>query len=272
MPVGTSPLPPPVSVRPALPKAPPLARVGKPHPSSADLKRLEEENQSLRKRLASQREETRVEQKNVERLRSELAHLKTKLAAPGALTTPERNQVDQLRADHLREIRELKQSHQKELDELKRAHRADLAQLSDKHRAELSRHERKAVEHEKESLSEATHDLEELERQIEELKKTNATFRQKNTELREANGELEKKLAEARTLAERPAPTMDDLTELRGVGPKVAQALRAAGITTFEQIAGWSEEDIEKIAPQIKTAVGRIKKADWVGQAQKRLG
>lgn len=272
MPMGTSPLPPPISVRPPLPKAPPVARVGKQHPSPDDLKRLEDENQSLRKRLVTQREEMRVEHKNVERLRSELAHLKAKLAAPRPISSTDRNRVDELRANHLREIREIKQKHQWDLDELHRAHRTEIAQLKRDHQAELAQRDKKAVEHENRRLSSTVHDVEDLRRQIEDLKKTNTTFRQKNTELREANGDLEKKLSEARAHAERAHPAaQDDLTQLKGVGPKVAQALRAAGITTFEQIAAWTNEDIDSIAPRIKTAATRIRNADWVGQAQKHF-
>ena len=39
----------------------------------------------------------------------------------------------------------------------------------------------------------------------------------------------------------------DDLVKIEGIGPKVAKALNAAGISTFEELANTSVEDIQKI-------------------------
>jgi large subunit ribosomal protein L21 len=36
----------------------------------------------------------------------------------------------------------------------------------------------------------------------------------------------------------------DDLTQLSGVGPKVAKALNEHGVTTFAQLAAWSAEEL----------------------------
>ncbi|HMQ62745.1 MAG TPA: helix-hairpin-helix domain-containing protein [Flavilitoribacter sp.] len=59
----------------------------------------------------------------------------------------------------------------------------------------------------------------------------------------------------------------DDLTRIDGIGPFVARQLNDAGITTFEQIAHWSEEQIEAVTRQIGYFPGRIAKDNWVGQA-----
>jgi DNA-directed RNA polymerase subunit beta' len=45
----------------------------------------------------------------------------------------------------------------------------------------------------------------------------------------------------------KPAPAVDDLTRIEGIGPKTATALRAAGITTFAQLAATSEEELSRI-------------------------
>jgi predicted flap endonuclease-1-like 5' DNA nuclease len=63
----------------------------------------------------------------------------------------------------------------------------------------------------------------------------------------------------------------DDLTELKGVGPKAAKALNAEGVTTFAQIAAWSKSDIERWDEKL-TARGRITRDDWVGQAKAKAG
>lgn len=44
-----------------------------------------------------------------------------------------------------------------------------------------------------------------------------------------------------------PAVTADDLTLIEGIGPKSAEALKSAGVTTFAQVAKMSPEELEKI-------------------------
>ena len=60
----------------------------------------------------------------------------------------------------------------------------------------------------------------------------------------------------------------DDLTRIKGLGPKLAATLRDLGITRFEQIAGWSDADIERIDAQLGRFQGRIRRDDWVEQAR----
>ncbi|MCR9128774.1 MAG: hypothetical protein NXI12_04570 [Alphaproteobacteria bacterium] len=59
----------------------------------------------------------------------------------------------------------------------------------------------------------------------------------------------------------------DDLTAIKGLGPKAAEKLTAAGVTRFSQIAGWKAADIEKYDEALN-ARGRIARDDWVGQAK----
>lgn len=53
---------------------------------------------------------------------------------------------------------------------------------------------------------------------------------------------------------ERPEPE-DDLTRIKGIGPKVSQALQSAGITTFRQLAATEESKLKSI---LKEANARI--------------
>lgn len=66
----------------------------------------------------------------------------------------------------------------------------------------------------------------------------------------------------------REAPA-DDLTRITGVGPKIAAALNEAGVTRFDQVAGWDDAAIEAMAARIKRGAGRIRSDDWVGQARR---
>ncbi len=60
----------------------------------------------------------------------------------------------------------------------------------------------------------------------------------------------------------------DDLTRIKGVGPKLSKLLLSLGITRFEQIARWEEADIDRIDAQLGTFEGRIRRDNWVEQAQ----
>jgi predicted flap endonuclease-1-like 5' DNA nuclease len=60
----------------------------------------------------------------------------------------------------------------------------------------------------------------------------------------------------------------DDLTRIKGVGPKLVATLAELGVSSFEQIAEWSEGDIDRIDAQLGRFQGRIRRDEWVMQAQ----
>ncbi|RJY09062.1 helix-hairpin-helix domain-containing protein [Aurantiacibacter aquimixticola] len=60
----------------------------------------------------------------------------------------------------------------------------------------------------------------------------------------------------------------DDLTRIKGIGPKLAAKLMKNGIARFEQIASWTKSDIEEMDRKLDLA-GRIERDDWVKQARK---
>ena len=59
----------------------------------------------------------------------------------------------------------------------------------------------------------------------------------------------------------------DDLCVLKGVGPKFADALRAAGCYNFDQIAGLSPLEVERLDEQLGAFRGRITRDRIVEQA-----
>ncbi len=66
-----------------------------------------------------------------------------------------------------------------------------------------------------------------------------------------------------------PAPAAtgdDDLKLISGVGPALEKKLHAAGVTSFAQIAGWSEDDVARM-DDVLSFKGRISRDDWIGQA-----
>lgn len=60
----------------------------------------------------------------------------------------------------------------------------------------------------------------------------------------------------------------DELTRLKGVGPKLAAQLRDLGVSSFSQIAAWSEADIDRIDGQLGRFQGRIRRDNWLEQAR----
>ena len=60
------------------------------------------------------------------------------------------------------------------------------------------------------------------------------------------------KVDESADVAYDSAPAeSDDLKKLTGVGPKLAEKLNAAGVTTYDQIANWSEDEFNAVREQV---------------------
>ena len=59
----------------------------------------------------------------------------------------------------------------------------------------------------------------------------------------------------------------DDLTQLSGVGPALLKKLNAAGISTFAQIAAWTEVDVAEFDEKLSLK-GRIEREGWIAQAK----
>lgn len=60
----------------------------------------------------------------------------------------------------------------------------------------------------------------------------------------------------------------DDLGRIKGVGPKLKALLGSLGVTSYAQIAGWTDEDIARIDAQLGSFAGRARRDDWVEQAR----
>lgn len=68
-----------------------------------------------------------------------------------------------------------------------------------------------------------------------------------------------------------PPPTQtagDDLRKIKGLGPKLVTLLAEQGITSFAQIAAWSDADVERIDATLGRFSGRITRDQWVEQAK----
>lgn len=65
-----------------------------------------------------------------------------------------------------------------------------------------------------------------------------------------------------------PAAASDDLTEIKGIGPKYAKLLRQLGVTRIAEIASWTDEDVERAAAGLGIKPSRIRRAGWVASAR----
>ena len=83
--------------------------------------------------------------------------------------------------------------------------------------------------------------------------------------------EAPKKAALKKTEAPKAAATeKDDLTRISGVGPVIVGKLEALGITTFQQVADFTPEDVERIDGELNFK-GRIDRDEWIKQATEFL-
>ncbi len=67
-----------------------------------------------------------------------------------------------------------------------------------------------------------------------------------------------------------PAIDASNLSLISGVGPAIEKKLRAAGITSWNEIAAWDDAAIEKWDTELKLG-GRAVKEEWVDQAKELL-
>lgn len=74
------------------------------------------------------------------------------------------------------------------------------------------------------------------------------------------------KKADAPKAAPKAAAGADDLKQLSGVGPALEKKLHAAGVTTFAQVAAWTEADVAAMDEQLSFK-GRIEREGWIAQA-----
>ena len=60
----------------------------------------------------------------------------------------------------------------------------------------------------------------------------------------------------------------DDLTRIKGLGPRIATLLNELGINRFAQIADWDDAMIDEIDAKLGRFQGRIRRDAWVDQAK----
>ncbi|MEM6327631.1 MAG: hypothetical protein AAF791_10980 [Bacteroidota bacterium] len=63
------------------------------------------------------------------------------------------------------------------------------------------------------------------------------------------------------------APAYDDLHRISGIGFETARQLADLGVTTFRQIAHFTDDDIERVGRHLNVFPDRVRREKWVAQA-----
>lgn len=129
---------------------------------------------------------------------------------------------------------------------------------------------REQLEERDEHLAQARLMLEERSRQVNALREA---LYERDKELERMVLERDALVAQLQALDEQRQRELvesdaKNLTLIRGIGPAYAAALVAASVTRIDQIAAWTDDDVERVAEQLGIAGQRIRKAGWVAHAQ----
>jgi len=74
--------------------------------------------------------------------------------------------------------------------------------------------------------------------------------------------------AKPATLTAPRAGKADDLKRIKGIGPKLEKLCNALGVYHFDQIAGWTADEIAWVDANLEGFKGRVSRDDWVAQAK----
>lgn len=74
--------------------------------------------------------------------------------------------------------------------------------------------------------------------------------------------------APATAPASAPGAAVDDLRKIKGLGPKMLTLLNSLGVTRYEQIAGWTDADLDALDAKLGAFAGRPRRDNWVEQAK----
>ncbi|MDP2624060.1 MAG: hypothetical protein Q8Q29_09705 [Actinomycetota bacterium] len=98
------------------------------------------------------------------------------------------------------------------------------------------------------------------------VEESTAPLRARIERLRSVVEEKERRIA---TLAAAEVPTgPDDLTRIRGIGPKIQEILHGLGIASFREIAELSDHDIARVGAALPVYGRRIHDDRWIEQAR----
>jgi predicted flap endonuclease-1-like 5' DNA nuclease len=109
-------------------------------------------------------------------------------------------------------------------------------------------------------------------RQLAALTSAVATLRTEVEQQQARVRHLEAQLVQAQLQARRTPDPVDDLTQIRGIGPRLAAQLNALGMLTFRQIAMLQSGELDDPLHPLHPHRYRILRDGWIEQAQALAG
>lgn len=168
---------------------------------------------------------------------------------------------------------ELKQSQQNDEREIKKL-QTRVGQLDAIHQ-DLQKHQT-TIARLKTQLRSAMQDQAEISTIKVELKRRDTTIEDLRKQLAELKSQPKPAASRAqpakRTVKKRlytPTKKKDDLKRIYGIGPVMERTLNRLGVTSFEQIAGFTRKDIERVAEALQSFPDRIIRDNWIEGAKK---
>ncbi len=153
-----------------------------------------------------------------------------------------------------------------------------LADLQDGNKGKASAAPKEKSEEELEEELEALEDeiediLDDIEDDLEEMAKDGLDDDEKalNEEIGAAIDDLQEALDDDDDSAESDNDKPDDLTRIKGLGPKSADKLHEMGITSFRQVAEMTEEEVEKIDEKVRNFAKSYSRKKFRQQAKDLL-
>lgn len=124
------------------------------------------------------------------------------------------------------------------------------------------------VEEKKEISTEAKNESKEEPKEIvESPKETEAKTEVVEEKSAEESSEKNVSANEPALLTEARSGGKDNLSRIKGIGPKIEETLNAKGIFHFDQIASWTEDNV-KWADETLSFSGRVTREEWIEQAK----
>jgi NADH-quinone oxidoreductase subunit E len=154
-----------------------------------------------------------------------------------------------------------------ELETLPAALRQRAGRIRELERRLAERHGEMDAERER-----ARHRESELRRLRDQLREAGVETRVTRVERRRARKRSRAAEAVRAPRSATAAPRKDDLKLIAGIGPVLERTLNRLGVLRYEQIAAWTDADVERIASQAIELRGRIQRERWAAAAREQHG
>ncbi len=244
--------------------------------------RWAKESEHWRRQLTEAEARLALQTDELNKVRQDFESTKTRMAQLEAEVTAGRG-LEQALAEARGKVTDLRQTTEK-LSERERQFRMAEREVS---LLRVRVDDLNTVIHEQQAALDAKNEhVVKLSRHIEQLEPLSAELQLRNLTIAELQSRVRKLERERKRVgrsvepsserseapeSEEEQPQRDNLKRIHGIGPVLERLLNRLGYERYEQIAGWTSEDIDRIDAQLGAFSGRIRRDDWVAQAKQLM-